>query len=82
MLFSTLSDSIKVVIHNIDIQSQSATISITDCDIWMIIDNKNITIKLNEEKNAIDEEWFGEYIKKIVFTERLARLERLEKDII
>ena len=74
--------SIKLTIHKLDVQNKSAVITLIDGE-YIIINKKNLSgIELDETGNSANTVWLNEEIKKHVFSARLARLKKGEKDII
>ena len=74
--------SIKLTIHKLDVQNKSAVITLIDGE-YIIINKKNLSgIELDETGNSANTVWLNEEIKKYVFSARLARLKKSEKDIV
>jgi len=72
--------SVTATIHKIYTKQQSVVITLKD-DEEIVIENKNILVKFNED-GTIDEEWLNEFLKEKILFHRLAKLEKVEKDII
>ena len=72
--------SVKLIIHSVDIKTNSAIISLSDNKNDIFI-NKNIIIKINDDK-TIDKNHLLNIIKTYVLSRRLNELKKIEKDII
>ena len=72
--------SVTATIHKIYTKQQSVVITLKD-DEEIVIENKNILVKFNED-GTIDEEWLNKFLKEKILFHRLAKLEKVEKDII
>ena len=73
--------SVKASVHELSVENKCALITLSDNG-HIIIDKKNIDIKVTEDGLSMDMDWFNEMIKKRVSSSRFIRLEQNEEDII
>ena len=51
--------SIKIVVHELNLENESAVVTLTD-DGHVLIFKKSMAVKLNEEGTSIDTDWFND----------------------
>lgn len=73
--------AIKIQIHQINVKSNTAIISLLDNDHVLIDRKRCINIKLNKDGSA-NTEFFKLYAKYITFQDRLFRLDKNEDDLL
>jgi hypothetical protein len=73
--------SIKIKIHEINIEANSAIVTISDDD-YILVDKKRcLNIKLNNDGSA-NTQFLTLYTKYLTFKNRLERLDKTEDDLI
>jgi len=72
--------SIKLTIHSIDTNSNSAIISLHDGNITLSKE-QNVSIELNPDGSA-NTQWLKTYAKYFAFHKRLVRLDKIEDDLL